>query len=53
MTDSKRCAPETQERARTEAKACRVAARMMVGSAFSKAILADEIATLQQVSMMF
>ena len=55
MTDSKRCAPGTQEEAKAqsaEAEACRLAAHMMVRSAFNKAVHKDEIATLQQVSMM-
>ena len=35
-----------------EADACRVAARMMVGTAFSKAIHEDQVTTLQEVRMM-
>ncbi len=54
MTDGKRCAAKMQEQARAqlaEAESCRLAAHMMVRSAFNKAVYKDEIATLQQVSM--
>ncbi len=55
MTDSKRCAPGTQEEAKAqsaEAEACQLAAHMMVSDAQSKAIHNDQTTTLQQVRMM-
>ncbi len=48
MTDSKRCAVETQEQAKAqsaEADACQLAAHMMVSNAVNKAILHDQVAS--------
>ncbi len=48
MTDSKRCAPETQEQAKAqsaEADACQLAAQRIVSNAVNKAILHDQMAS--------
>ncbi len=47
MTDSKRCAPETQERAKAQkaqAAACQLAAQMIVSNAVKHAILHEQLA---------
>ncbi len=48
MTDSKRCAPETQEHAKAqtaEAAACQLAAQTIVSNAMNQAILHDQMAS--------
>ena len=48
MTDSKRCAPGTQEEVKAqlaETEACQLAAHMMVGNAVNKAILHNQMAS--------